>query len=76
MPWRNFLSPEFRAKFQREVPLFLEIGLTEFLFNTMYLNVGRVEGSSHAENQLDSFSRFDRTPTCEGQTDMQTQAHG
>ena len=23
MRWRNFLSPEFRKKFQREVPLFL-----------------------------------------------------
>ena len=23
IPWRNFLSPEFRKKFQREVPLFL-----------------------------------------------------
>ena len=23
MPWHNFLSPEFRKKFQREVPLFL-----------------------------------------------------
>ena len=33
MPWRNFLSPEFRTKFQREVPLFLEI--TKFPFNTV-----------------------------------------
>jgi len=32
-------------------------------------SVGRVEGSSHAKNQLDSFSRFSRTPTCDGQTD-------
>jgi len=24
-PWRNFLSPEFRKKFQRDVPLFLQI---------------------------------------------------
>ena len=23
LPWRNFLSPEVRVKFQREVPLFL-----------------------------------------------------
>ena len=30
----NFLSPEFRTKFQREVSLFLEI--TEFLFNTVW----------------------------------------
>jgi len=35
-----------------------------------------VEGSSHAKNQLDSFSRFSRTPTCDRQTDRQTQAHG
>ena len=48
--------------FQREVPLFLEI--TEFPFNS----VGRVEGSSRAKNQLDSFIRFDRTPTCDGRT--------
>jgi len=26
-------------------------------------SVGRVGGSSHAKTQLDSFSRFDRTPT-------------
>jgi len=30
----NFLSPEFMTKFQREVPLFLEI--IEFLFNTVW----------------------------------------
>ena len=28
-----------------------------------------VEGSSHAKSQLDSFSRFNRTPTCDGETD-------
>jgi len=28
-----------------------------------------VEGSSYAENQLDSFSRLSRTPTCDGRTD-------
>jgi len=32
MTWRNFLSPGFGAKFQTEVPLFLE--KTEFPFNT------------------------------------------
>jgi len=33
-----------------------------------------MEGSSHTKNQLDSFSRFDRTPTCDEQkqTDGQT----
>jgi len=30
MPWLNFVSPEFRTKFQREVPLFVE--LAEFPF--------------------------------------------
>jgi len=34
MPWRNFLSPKFRTKFQRGVPLFLEI--TEFPINTVW----------------------------------------
>ena len=34
MPWRNFLSPEFRTKFQKEVLLFSEI--TEFPFNIVY----------------------------------------
>ena len=33
-PLRNFLRPEFTTKFQREVPLFLEI--TEFPFSTVY----------------------------------------
>jgi len=32
-------------------------------------SVGLVEGSSHAKTQLDSFSRFSRTPTCDGRTD-------
>ena len=32
-----------------------------------------VQGSSHAKNQLDSFSRFDSTPTCGRQT--RTQDH-
>ena len=30
--------------------------------------VGSVEGSLHAKNQLDSSSRFDMTPACDGQT--------
>jgi len=61
-------DPDFRTKFQREVPLLLEI--TEFPFNTVY--IGPVEKSSHAKTQLDSFIRFSRTPTCDGQTDRQT----
>jgi len=34
-----------------------------------------MKGSSHAKNQLDSFIRFDRTPTCDRQTqtDRQTE---
>ena len=33
MPWRNFLSPEFGAKYQSEVPLFLKI--SEFPYCTV-----------------------------------------
>jgi len=31
MPWQNFVSPEFRKKFQKEVPLFLEIAEFPFI---------------------------------------------
>jgi len=31
-------------------------------------SVGHVEGSSRAKKQLDLFIRFDRTPTCDRQT--------
>jgi len=37
--------------------------------------VGQVEGSSRAKNQLDTFSRLDRTPTCDRQTERQTDRH-
>ena len=30
--------------------------------------LGRIAGSSHAKNQLYSFSRFDRTSICDRQT--------
>ena len=33
MPWQIFLSPEFGAKFQREVPLILKVH--EFPYNTV-----------------------------------------
>jgi len=34
LPWRNFLSSEFKAKFPRKVPLFLVI--PAFPYNTVY----------------------------------------
>jgi len=35
-------------------------------------NIGQIDGSFCAENQLDPFSHFDRTPVCDRQTDRQT----
>ena len=61
-----FLSPESEIKFHREVPLFLEVP------KFRNPSVGEVEGSLHAKNQLDSSSRFDTTPACDGQTDRHT----
>jgi len=55
----KFLSPEFGEKFQREVPLFLKI--PEF----PYCGTGRLERNSPAQNQPNSFNRFDSTPTCD-----------
>jgi len=47
LSWRNFQSPEFGTKFQREVPLFLEV--TKFPYN----QCGIGEGSLCDKNQLD-----------------------
>ena len=61
----KFSKSEVCDKFPEGSALvFFEI--PELAFNT-------VEGSSHTKNQLDSFSRFDRTPTCDRQT--QTVGH-
>ena len=68
MPWRNFLSPDFRTKFQREVPLFLEI--TEFPLNTMY--------GGWKEAQMSKTSSIRSSVSIEHRlvTDGRTQAHG
>ena len=65
MLWRNFLGQEFRKKFQCQVPF---CRFLNFLTHT----VGLVKGSPHAKNQLDPCDHFNRTPTC----DRQTQAQG
>ena len=57
------LSPEIGTKFQQEVPLFLEV--PEFPFYTVY-------DSPRIASELDLFSRFDKTPACDGRTDRQT----
>ena len=36
---------------------------------SLFQSVGQVGGSIRAKNQLDSCSRFDTTPACDGQTD-------
>ena len=38
-------------------------------------SVGLVERSLRAKNQLDPFIHFDRTPTCDRQTDTHTHTH-
>jgi len=67
MPKLNFISPEFWTKFQKEVPLFLKI--PEFPTNTVQ---DKWKKTFHAKNQLDSFSHFDRTPTCDRHRHGQT----
>jgi len=47
----------FGTKFQTEVPSFLE---------------SQVEGSLYAKTELNPFSLFDRTPTCDERMDEQT----
>ena len=71
LPWRNFPSPEFGAKFQRVVPVFTEV--SQFLCKTLY-RIG--ENSPHAKNHLDSSSRFEKNASMR-RTDRRTdgQAH-
>ena len=64
LPWQNFLSPEFGTKFQWEVLLFWR--------HANFLTTECGIGERHAKNQLDSSSRFDTIPTCDGRTDIQT----
>ena len=49
-----------------EVPLFSEVPKLSY---NVYMKLP-------CQNQLDSFCRFDITPTCDRQTDSQTQSHG
>jgi len=63
MPKQFFLNPEFVIKFQREVLLYLDI--PDF-FSSVY--DWRKEAVI-PKIQLDSLNRFDRTPTCGGQTE-------
>jgi len=66
LPWRNFLSPEFGTKFQREVPSFLEI--LKFPYNT----VRDSWKEASMPKQLDSSARFDTMLACDRRTDEQT----
>ena len=68
LPWRNFLSPEFGTKFQKKETLFRRY--LDFLKH----NVGQVEGSFHAANQLDLSRPACDRPTYR-QTDGQTYDH-
>ena len=65
---RNFLCQSSGQSSRGKYRHFLEV--PEFRYNT----VTKVERSTHAKNQPDSFSCFDRTPTCHRQT--QTDGHG
>ena len=65
--WRNFLIPEFRARFQRDASLFRR-----------YPNILTTQWSKEelpCLNQLHSFIRFDRTPTCRGHGRTRTRTH-
>ena len=70
LSWRNLLSPEFMTKIQSEVSIFCRYQN----FTTPCRTGGR---QLPCQNQLDAFSRFDRTSTCDRyrQTDGQTRGN-
>jgi len=71
LPWRNFVSPEFGAKFQRDAPLFLEV--LKFPYNADY-------GSHEAVMPKTSFLRLvvsiQYRLVTDGQTDGRTHDDG
>ena len=69
LPWRSFLSPELEAKFQTEVPLFLEV--PNFLITQFRIDPPKLP----RKKQLYTTSRFDTKPACDGQTDGRTDRH-
>jgi len=68
MPWRTLLSPEFRKQLPEKSSLPLFFADTGIFFKR---SVGLVERSLHAEKQINAFIAFDRTPTCNRQTQTQ-----
>ena len=68
LPWRNFWSPKFGTKFQREGMLFLKV-YPNFLI-TQWFRIG--ERELQCQNQLYPSSQFNTIPACDGQTDRQT----
>ena len=67
MPWRNFLGPEFRKKSSR----------WKYLYFCRYLNFPKTQcGNGRARSlyaKNNPFIPFDRTPTCDRQTDTRPQ---
>jgi len=59
----QLLTPELRTEFKNKVPLVLDTWIY-----TRQCSI-YVKGSLHAKNQLDPSRRFDKTPTCDRQTD-------
>jgi len=60
---RNFPSPEFGTKFQREVLLFLETSLI-----SLQHSVTQADRNLYAKNQPDPCSRFTSIPACDTTT--------
>jgi len=60
LPLQNYVSHEDGTKFQRKIPIYLAI--SNFL-TTQYEREERI----HDKKKLDSSSRFDTKPACDGQ---------
>ena len=66
MPWRNFLSPEFGAKFQREVPLFLKAPIN---FLTIECRTGRRKLPCNKTSAICPSISIENRPVTDRQTD-------
>jgi len=74
LPWRNFLSPEFGGKFQREVPYFWKYPI---FYNTLYdrSKVAPVPKTSSILLVVSIQYRIVTDGRTDGQTDRRTVSH-
>jgi len=68
VPWRNFLSPEFRKSSRGSTVIFVDTVSLKY-------SVGLVERSLYVKRQINPSVHFEGTPTCDRHTATDRRGH-